>query len=111
MNGIWIVWLLLAVALFPSAQGAERFSRYRHAFSFDTLALQVQLDRLNLSCNCIDGYWGARTEIALMTWQALNGLEPTGKPDAKVLDALGGDSAFIKGRFLYNMLKDWPDRA
>ena len=28
-----------------------------------------------------------------------------------IVDALGGDSAFIKGRFLYNMLKDWPDRV
>ena len=28
-----------------------------------------------------------------------------------IVDALGGDSAFIKGRFLYNALKDWPDRA
>ena len=27
-----------------------------------------------------------------------------------IVDALGGDSAFIKGRFLYNALKDWPDR-
>ena len=28
-----------------------------------------------------------------------------------IVDALGGDSSFIKGRFLYNALKDWPDRA
>ena len=28
-----------------------------------------------------------------------------------IVDALGGDSAFIKGRFLYNLLKDWPDRV
>lgn len=28
-----------------------------------------------------------------------------------IVDSLGGDSAFIKGRFLYNALKDWPDRA
>jgi len=28
-----------------------------------------------------------------------------------IVDALGGDSAFIKERFLYNMLKDWPDRV
>lgn len=28
-----------------------------------------------------------------------------------IVDALGGDSAFIKKRFLYNMLKDWPDRV
>lgn len=28
-----------------------------------------------------------------------------------IVDSLGGDSAFIKERFLYNALKDWPDRA
>lgn len=28
-----------------------------------------------------------------------------------IVDALGGDSAFIKGRFLYSALKDYPDRA
>ncbi|MBO4286670.1 MAG: murein L,D-transpeptidase [Kiritimatiellae bacterium] len=96
MNGLRTIWLLLTAATLLTAQGAERFARYRHAFNYDTLALQVQLDRLNLSCNCIDGYWGARTEIALMTWQLLNGLEPTGKPDAKVLDALGGDTNVLQ---------------
>ena len=28
-----------------------------------------------------------------------------------IVDALGGDSATIKQRFLYNALKDWPDRV
>ena len=28
-----------------------------------------------------------------------------------IVDSLGGDSVFIKERFLYNALKDWPDRA
>ncbi len=28
-----------------------------------------------------------------------------------IVDALGGDSSVIKRRFLYNELKDWPDRA
>ena len=28
-----------------------------------------------------------------------------------LVDVLGGDSAFIKERFLYNALKDWPDRV
>lgn len=28
-----------------------------------------------------------------------------------IVDALGGDSTTIKQRFLYNMLKDWPDRV
>ena len=108
----------MAAPLF-AAQGAERFSRYRHAFSYDTLALQVQLDRRNLSCNCIDGYWGAKTEIALMTWQLLNGLEPTGKPDAKVLDALGGDTNVLQSVVvsasdyagLVNIPQDWKARA
>ncbi len=59
-------------------------------FRRDTLALQVLLDRQNLSCNCVDGVWGARTEIALVTWQTLNGLPATGVPDATVLQALGG---------------------
>jgi 4-methyl-5(b-hydroxyethyl)-thiazole monophosphate biosynthesis len=26
-----------------------------------------------------------------------------------IVDALGGDSAFIKQRFLYNALKEYPD--
>jgi len=71
---------------------APRFARYRSGYHFDTLALQVQLDRQHLSCNCVDGVWGARTEIALVTWQTLNGLAPTGVPDASVLTALGGDT-------------------
>ena len=71
------------------AQQAEtRFSDYQVGFYRDTLALQVLLDRRHLSCNCIDGIWGPRTEIALLTWQALNGLPTTGIPDASVLEAL-----------------------
>lgn len=66
------------------------FDNYRSGFHRDTLALQVLLDRQNLSCNCVDGMWGARTEIALVTWQTLNGLPVTGVPDAAVLQALGG---------------------
>jgi lipoprotein-anchoring transpeptidase ErfK/SrfK len=67
-----------------------RFDTYRSGFHLDTLALQVLLDRQNLSCNCVDGMWGARTEIALVTWQTLQGLPATGIPDASVLEALGG---------------------
>jgi lipoprotein-anchoring transpeptidase ErfK/SrfK len=74
------------------AAGLRRFVGYRSGFNRDTLALQVLLDRQNLSCNCVDGMWGTRTEIALMAWQALNGLPATGVPDASVLEALGGDA-------------------
>lgn len=89
--------IFLALALAVScahAQGHEvrRFAGYRAGFNRDTLALQALLDRQNLSCNCVDGMWGARTEIALVTWQTLNGLAPTGVPDATVLKALGGDT-------------------
>ena len=91
-------WILLALcgALAFSNGNAQtaphRFAGYRAGFNRDTLALQVLLDRQHLSCNCVDGVWGARTEIALVTWQTLNGLPPTGIPDAAVLAALGGDT-------------------
>lgn len=75
-----------------TAEASERrFAKYRSGFHFDVLALQVQLDRRNLSCNCVDGVWGARTEVALITWQTLQGQPATGVPDAATLDALGGD--------------------
>jgi hypothetical protein len=89
---------LLAFALAAAAAGAQesrRFAGYRSGFSRDTLALQVLLDRQNLSCNCVDGMWGLRTEVALVTWQTLHGLPPTGMPDASVLQALGGETNIL----------------
>jgi len=88
----WVLFLVAAVGAQAQETGEKRFAHYRSGFHLDTLALQVQLDRQNLSCNCADGMWGARTEIALVTWQTLNGLSPTGVPDASVLEALGGDT-------------------
>ncbi len=67
-----------------------RFVNYRHGFNKDTLALQVLLDRQHLSCNCVDGVWGSRTEIALMTWQTLNGISATGVPHKSLLSEMGG---------------------
>lgn len=95
--GTWktaLLGLLAAGPLWLWAQDgdARRFEHYRTGFNRDTLALQVLLDRQNLSCNCADGMWGGRTEIALVTWQMLNGLPATGVPDASVLQALGGDT-------------------
>jgi len=84
--------LCLAVSLTAQDAPSRRFKGYRSGFHFDTLALQVQLDRQHLSCNCVDGVWGMRSEIALVTWQTLHGLTPTGIPDASVLEALGGDT-------------------
>lgn len=69
-----------------------RFVRYRDGFNRDVLALQVLLDRINLSCNCVDGVWGKRTEVALITWQTLQGLAVTGRPTVAILEALGGDT-------------------
>ncbi len=69
---------------------AEAFAGYDEGFCLDTLALQVQLDRLNLSCNCVDGVWGKKTATALMTWQILNRMKPDGVPTGEILDQLGG---------------------
>ena len=66
--------------LFAQEEATPRFVNYRSGYNPDTLALQIQLDRLNLSCNCVDGCWGARTEIALRAWQLINGKEATGIP-------------------------------
>jgi lipoprotein-anchoring transpeptidase ErfK/SrfK len=87
--------LLLSIGLVAlagrSQESADKaFAGYREGFCYDTLALQVQLDRRLLSCNCIDGVWGAKTATALMTWQLLNGMNPTGVPTGDLLEQLGG---------------------
>ena len=64
------------------------FQGYRGKFNDDVLALQILLDRQNFSCNCVDGMWGARTEIALLTWQMINGLPTTGVPTVEILNTL-----------------------
>lgn len=98
---------------------APRFSGYRSGYHFDTLALQVLLDRQNLSCNCVDGVWGSRTEIALITWQTLQGVPATGCPDASVLNALGGDTNVLTRYTVTSndvaeigaVPSDWEERA
>jgi len=92
-NRLIIAALALATACAPLCRaqtGEGGFGGYESGFHPDVLSLQVLLDRLHLSCNCVDGVWGPRTEIALLTWQTLNGLPATGIPDASVLEALGG---------------------
>lgn len=73
-------------------QSARAFDAYQEGFQHEVVLLQTLLDRQHLSCNCIDGTWGPRTEIALLTWQTLRGLPATGIPDAATLTALGGTS-------------------
>ena len=85
-----LVSLIAGAGVVRAQEAPERFAGYRSGFHRDILELQVLLDRKHLSCNCVDGIWGARTEIALQTWQLLNGLPVTGIPDAAVHEALGG---------------------
>ena len=97
MRPYLIITIAWGVAASVWAQAAEgdvglSFAGYRSGFHRDTLALQVLLDRQNLSCNCADGVWGARTETALLTWQTLSGRPVTGVPDRAVLEAMGGDT-------------------
>ena len=70
----------------------SRFADYEEGFSQDVLILQILLERLNLSSNCVDGHWGKKTEVALMTWQLLNGKEATGIPTGEILKELGNES-------------------
>jgi lipoprotein-anchoring transpeptidase ErfK/SrfK len=96
MKREWLVILMVFVGCACMAQEQRvRFEAYRSGFNQDVLALQILLDRLNFSCNCIDGSWGKRTQIALMAWQAVNGKEVTGIPTGEILDALGGDGDIL----------------
>lgn len=94
MRSLVRIFLLSACVVFSvfAQESDDAFAGYEDGFCYDTLALQVQLDRLNISCNCVDGVWGSKTATALMTWQLLNGMEATGIPTGAILDQLGGHS-------------------
>lgn len=51
--------------------------------------IQEKLQARGYDVSDIDGIWGDQTEIALEKFQARNGLEITGKPDASTLSELG----------------------
>ena len=77
----------------------DAFQNYQSGFDRDVLALQILLDRQNISCNCIDGVWGTRTEIALLTWQMMNDLPTTGIPTAEILEVLSRDAPDVLTRY------------
>jgi len=104
----FFVSLLLANTALAEPKNAA-FKGYAHGFSYDTLALQVHLDRANLSCNCVDGVWGAKTAAALMTWQKLNNMAATGVPTAAILDQLGGVSNVLTSYTVTE--EDWKSIA
>ena len=56
--------------------------------SGDIVALQVMLDRANLSPGVMDGTLGSRTRTALRAWQQQRGMPATGEPDADTLKAV-----------------------
>jgi lipoprotein-anchoring transpeptidase ErfK/SrfK len=55
----------------------------------DAMAIQVMLDRQNISCGALDGLIGPKTVTALRTWQTLKGLPVTGEPDTPTLASFG----------------------
>lgn len=59
------------------------------------LAVQVFLDRNNLSCGCIDGVMGAKTRSVLKAWQAGHNAPASGEIDAAVLAAAGSLDAAL----------------
>jgi len=112
---------VLATVCGLRAQVEERalFDGYASGFHNEIVMLQTLLDRQHLSGNCIDGVWGPRTEIALLTWQTLRGRPATGIPDAAALDALGGTTnLFLRHTVgeadlaaLQTIPAAWEDRA
>lgn len=116
-----VILFLLGSTVLLAAQGDEPpFHQYRSGFNKDVLALQILLDRHDISCNTIDGHWGKRTEIALMTWQTIKGIPVTGIPTPDILTSLGGGTTNLFTRYVIstNDLEqlgpfpdDWEERA
>ena len=55
--------------------------------------LQALLDRTHVSPGVLDGYWGENVEKAVAAFEKMKGMEADGRLDAKVWEALGGNSA------------------
>lgn len=55
-----------------------------------TLVVQVLLDRANVSPGVIDGWRGPMSRSAIRAFEAREGLEPDGRMDRHVWEALGG---------------------
>jgi lipoprotein-anchoring transpeptidase ErfK/SrfK len=74
----------VSLAVLPfSAHSAER--------SFDTLTLQVALDRAGFSPGILDGKMGLLTRQAVQGFQEANRLEVTGRLDAATREVLGAE--------------------
>lgn len=63
----------------------------------DVSALQTRLARLEYSADPATGYFGLRTEQAVLAFQEAHDLPVTGRADVATLDALGFDVAGIGG--------------
>lgn len=91
----YILLLLLQLSVCQvrgSERAKQRFVGYRSGFHYDTMSLQIQLERRNLSPGCIDGVWGRKSAVALMAWQLSQGMRADGVPTAAILESLGSDT-------------------
>ncbi len=80
----------------PAAPAAPTVTPAPGAAADDpVLRAQVMLDRAAFSVGEIDGKWGANTERALRAFQRAHALQPTGRPDAATVAALGTDPPLV----------------
>ncbi len=59
------------------------------------LALQTRLDRLNLSCGCLDGRIGSKTRAALDMWRQQAGLSPAEVTPQLLAATLGAEVGIL----------------
>lgn len=71
-----------------SVEKATAFTGAGDAIDPAMIRLQVLLDRSRFSPGVIDGLAGENVAKAIAAYEEANGLEPDGKPDAALLDAL-----------------------
>ena len=90
--------LAVATAVFirPAPGAAEPPFAPATNLPFATVvAIQTRLDRLNLSCGCIDGKFGTKTRKALEVWRQNTGLAGTNATIQVVVTLLGAEDGIF----------------
>ena len=57
---------------------------------YENIALQRLLDKKGFSPGPVDGIWGPLSRQAMLRYQAVNGLQRTGRPDREVYNHISG---------------------
>lgn len=90
-----VMGMVIALAIFirPLDIAAETPLAPATNLPFTTVvAIQTRLDRMNLSCGCIDGKYGGKTRNAIEVWRKNTGLSRTNVTTQTLVTMLGSEA-------------------